>query len=93
MYAVPQQACAVVKISCNACCWGESGSLLCVAGDGSLSTDVFSPGFSQFQKAKPGLRIESDAFSKALFDIFLSPESIVQDGRKKWTASALAMAK
>lgn len=59
--------------------------------DGSLATDVFSPGFSNFHKAKPNLRIESDAFSRALFDIFLSPNSIVQDGRKAWTASAIAL--
>ena len=61
------------------------------AVDGSLATDVFSPGFSNFHKAKPNLRIESDAFSKALFEIFLSPNSIVQDGRKAWTASALEL--
>jgi len=61
----------------------------CTAAGGELSTDVFSAGFSRFTKAKPGLQIPSDAFCKALFDIFLSPQSIVQDGRKKWTASAI----
>lgn len=59
--------------------------------DGYLSTDVFSAGFTQFTKAKPALRVDSDAFCKALFAIFLSPESIVQDGRKKWTAAAVAL--
>ena len=63
--------------------------LECTAAGGELSTDVFSAGFSRFTKAKPGLRIASEAFCKALFDIFLSPQSIVQDGRKKWTASAI----
>lgn len=61
------------------------------AVDGYLSTDVFSAGFTQFTKAKPALRVDSDAFCKALFAIFLSPESIVQDGRKKWTAAAVAL--
>ncbi len=63
--------------------------LKCTAAGGELSTDVFSAGFSRFTKAKPGLRIASEAFCKALFAIFLSPQSIVQDGRKKWTASAI----
>ncbi len=63
--------------------------LECTAAGGELSTDVFSAGFSRFTKAKPGLRIASEAFCKALFAIFLSPQSIVQDGRKKWTASAI----
>lgn len=67
---------------------GSEIPLLWSAG-GELSTDVFSAGFSRFTKAKPGLRIASEAFCKALFDIFLSPQSIVQDGRKKWTASAV----
>lgn len=59
------------------------------SADGELSADVFSAGFSRFEKANPGLRIQSDAFCKALFDIFLSPQSIVQDGRKKWAVAAM----
>ncbi|KAL3153930.1 hypothetical protein ABBQ32_013492 [Trebouxia sp. C0010 RCD-2024] len=61
--------------------------------DGSLTLDVFPPGFSQFSSAKPSLRIDSNAFCQAVFDIYLSPESIVPDGRKRWTASALQMAR
>jgi len=59
--------------------------------DGSLSLDVFPPGFSQFSSAHPSLHIDSPAFCKALFEIYLAPNSIVQDGRKKWTAEAIAL--
>ena len=65
----------------------------CPAVDGSLTSDVFPAGFSRFSTATPSLRVESKAFCQALFDIFLSPKSIVPDGRKRWTASAQELAK
>lgn len=66
---------------------------ICCVVDGSLTSDVFPAGFSQFSTASPSLRVESNAFCQALFDIFLSPKSIVPDGRKRWTASAQELAK
>lgn len=63
----------------------------CHAADNTLTADVFPPGFTQFSTAKPTLRIDSAPFCKALFEIYLAPNSIVQDGRKKWTAEALAL--
>ena len=65
----------------------------CCAVDGTLTSDVYPPGFTQFSSATPSLRVQSNAFCQALFDIYLSPKSVVQDGRKRWTASALELAK
>ena len=63
----------------------------CFAADGSLSSDVFPQGFSQFSSAHPSLRINSPAFCKALFEMYLAANSVVQDVRKKWTAEAIAL--
>lgn len=76
--------CTPTWVMLNRCSW-------VFAADGSLSADVFPPGFTQFSSANPSLRLNSPAFCKALFEIYLAPNSVVQDGRKKWTAEAIEL--
>jgi hypothetical protein len=63
------------------------------AEDGVLTGGLFPPGYDDFADAKVTIGLPSENFCRALFDIYIGPDSIVPDGRKKWAESALELLK
>ena len=66
--------------------------MLC-AEDGTLTGGLFPPGFTDFADAKVSIGLPSENFCRALFDMYLRPQSIVPDGRKQYVEDTLELLK
>ena len=63
------------------------------AEDGTLTGGLFPPGFTDFADAKVSIGLPSENFCRALFDMYLGPQSIVPDGRKQYVEATLELLK
>ncbi|CAK0734256.1 hypothetical protein CVIRNUC_000405 [Coccomyxa viridis] len=61
--------------------------------DGTLTGGLFPPGFTDFADAKVSIGLPSENFCRALFDMYLGPQSIVPDGRKQYVEDTLELLK
>lgn len=64
-----------------------------VAVEGVLTGGLFPPGFDDFPAAKITIGLPSANFCRALFDMYIGPESITPAGRKLWAQAALELLK
>ena len=73
--------------------WYRHIVLHCIAEDDILTGGLFSPGFTDFADAKVSISLPSENFCRALFDMYIGPESIVPDGRKQYVQDTLGLLK
>ena len=63
------------------------------AEDGNLTGGLFPPGFTDFADAKVSISLPSNNFCRALFDMYIGPQSIVPEGRRQYVQGTLELLK
>lgn len=65
------------------CLWTKTGELQVVILDAAAAAAS-----ADLEKVAPNNRLQSEGFSRALFELFLGQDSVVADARPVWAAGA-----